>query len=97
MVSHLCQKSTGEPFLRIFGRAPGKATRDQEGVHVTLRVPLPTRHLTAGQVLRFRDDAFQTYFRSPAYLAHVERTFGAATRREIEAMTAQRLERRYAA
>jgi hypothetical protein len=65
--------------------------------HSVDTLPLPTRHLAAGQVLRFRDDAFQTYFRSPRYLAHVEATFGAATRREIEAMTAHRLERRFAA
>jgi len=65
--------------------------------HAVDTLPLPTRHLTAGQVLRFRDDAFQTYFRSPRYLALVERTFGAETRREIEAMTAHRLERRFAA
>jgi radical SAM superfamily enzyme YgiQ (UPF0313 family) len=65
--------------------------------HAVDTLPLPTRHLTAGQVLRFRDDAFQAYFRDARYLARVERTFGAATRREIEAMTAHRLERRFAA
>jgi len=65
--------------------------------HSVDTLPLPTRHLSAGEVLRFRDDAFQTYFRDPRYLAHVERTFGAATRREIEAMAGKRLERRYAA
>jgi radical SAM superfamily enzyme YgiQ (UPF0313 family) len=65
--------------------------------HSVDTLPLPTLHLAAGQVLRFRDDAFQTYFHSPRYLAHVEATFGAATRREIEAMTAHRLERRFAA
>ena len=65
--------------------------------HAVDTLPLPTRHLTSGQVLRFRDDAFQTYFRNPRYLALVERTFGAATRREVETMTAHRLERRFAA
>lgn len=65
--------------------------------HAVDTLPLPTRHLGAGQVLRFRDEAFQTYFRNERYLALVERRFGAATRREIEAMTAHRLERRFAA
>ena len=49
------------------------------------------------EVLRFRDDAFQRYFQSPEYRRMVEAKFGAATRREIEAMTAHRLERRFAA
>jgi radical SAM superfamily enzyme YgiQ (UPF0313 family) len=65
--------------------------------HSVDTLPLPTRHLSAGQVLRFRDEAFQTYFRNARYLALVEATFGAATRREIETMTAHRLERRFAA
>jgi radical SAM superfamily enzyme YgiQ (UPF0313 family) len=65
--------------------------------HAIDTLPLPTKHLAAGQVLRFRDDAFQTYFRNERYLALVERTFGAATRQEVESMTAHRLERRFAA
>jgi radical SAM superfamily enzyme YgiQ (UPF0313 family) len=65
--------------------------------HSVDTLPLPTKHLTAGQVLRFRDEAFQTYFRHPRYLAFVESRFGPATRREIENMTAHRLERRFAA
>jgi anaerobic magnesium-protoporphyrin IX monomethyl ester cyclase len=65
--------------------------------HSVDTLPLPTRHLSAGEVLRFRDDAFQAYFRDPGYLGHVERTFGTAVRREIESMTAHRLERRFAA
>jgi radical SAM superfamily enzyme YgiQ (UPF0313 family) len=65
--------------------------------HSVDTLPLPTRHLSAGEVLRFRDEAFQTYFRSPDYLRLVERTFGPATLREVQAMSAHRLERRYAA
>jgi radical SAM superfamily enzyme YgiQ (UPF0313 family) len=65
--------------------------------HSVDSLPLPTRHLTAGQVLRFRDDAFQTYFQHAPYRQMVERTFGPAVLREIDAMTAHRLERRFAA
>jgi radical SAM superfamily enzyme YgiQ (UPF0313 family) len=65
--------------------------------HSVDTLPLPTKHLSAGEVLRFRDDAFQRYFQSPDYRRMVEARFGAATRREIEAMTAHRLERRFAA
>jgi radical SAM superfamily enzyme YgiQ (UPF0313 family) len=65
--------------------------------HSVDTLPLPTRHLSAAEVLRFRDDAFQTYFRSTDYLRKVESVFGADTVREVQAMTAHRLERRHAA
>lgn len=65
--------------------------------HSVDTLPLPTRHLSAGEVLRFRDEAFQTYFRNPAYLAHVTRTFGPAVHDEIRKMSEHRLERRYRA
>lgn len=76
---------------------PLPATWGGYSQHAVDTLPLPTRHLSAGEVLRFRDDAFQTYFRNDRYLGLVERSFGAATRREVEAMTAHRLERRFAA
>jgi radical SAM superfamily enzyme YgiQ (UPF0313 family) len=56
--------------------------------------PLPTRHLSAGEVLRFRDEAFQAYFNDPRYLAMVEAKFGPATVHEIREMTSHRLQRR---
>jgi len=45
-------------------------------------------------VLRFRDQAWQTYFTNPAYLGLVERTFGRQERANVEAMTAIRLKRK---
>ena len=56
--------------------------------------PLPTDHLTAAEVLKFRDDAFHAYFSNPRYLAMVGRTFGADTRAHIEDMASRRLKRR---
>lgn len=56
-------------------------------------LPLPTRHVSAREVLAFRDAAFQEYFSDSAYLMRVERTFGGAARSEIESMTAHTLER----
>jgi radical SAM superfamily enzyme YgiQ (UPF0313 family) len=41
-------------------------------------LPLPTRHLTGGQVLSFRDYAFDAYYKNPRYLAMLRRTFGQA-------------------
>jgi radical SAM superfamily enzyme YgiQ (UPF0313 family) len=56
--------------------------------------PLPTETLSAADVLRFRDRAFDTYFTRPAYLASIERKFGSAARKHVESMTAIRLKRR---
>jgi radical SAM superfamily enzyme YgiQ (UPF0313 family) len=56
--------------------------------------PLPTRHLSAAEVLSFRDQAWQTYFNHPPFLSHVERAFGVTQRRNIEAMARVPLRRR---
>jgi radical SAM superfamily enzyme YgiQ (UPF0313 family) len=55
--------------------------------------PLPTRHVSAAEVLRFRDEAFNTYYRNPAYLAMIESKFGPAEVAAIRRMTAHRLKR----
>ncbi|MBM4443519.1 MAG: cobalamin-dependent protein [Candidatus Rokubacteria bacterium] len=64
--------------------------------HSVDSLPLPTKHLTAGEVLRFRDRAFQTYFTGDAYLAMIERKFGIETVRHVREMASHRLERRNA-
>ncbi|MFO0928144.1 MAG: radical SAM protein [Gemmataceae bacterium] len=56
-------------------------------------LPLPTRHLPAREVLRFRDRAFQAYYTSPGYLDMVGRQFGADTVAHIKDMTSYKLER----
>lgn len=56
--------------------------------------PLPTRHLTAAQVLKFRDEAWQTYFSNPTYLQSVEKTFGPQQRKNVETMASIRLKRK---
>jgi len=57
-------------------------------------IPLPTKHLTPEQVLKFRDDAFHIYFENPRYLEMVEKKFGLAARKHIEEMTKIILKRR---
>lgn len=64
--------------------------------HAVDTLPLPTRHLSAGAVLQFRDRAFDTYFAGPAYRQLVRERFGADTVAHIERMTVHRLERKYA-
>jgi radical SAM superfamily enzyme YgiQ (UPF0313 family) len=56
--------------------------------------PLPTRHCSAAEVLRFRDKAWQKYFTNPEYLALVERKFGSDRRRNVEAMAGIKLRRK---
>ena len=48
--------------------------------------PLPTAALSAADVLRFRDEAFDAYFGDPRYLEMVTQRFGWDTRKHIEQM-----------
>jgi radical SAM superfamily enzyme YgiQ (UPF0313 family) len=56
-------------------------------------LPLPTRHLPAREVLRFRDEAFLHYYTHPRYLEMIRRRFGEATVEHLRQMTTYRLER----
>ena len=63
--------------------------------HSVDTLPLPTRHISAGEVLSFRDRAFDTYFRHEPYLKMVKEKFGEATLAHIREMTSHTLERKY--
>lgn len=56
--------------------------------------PLPTKYLSSADVLRFRDQAWQTYFTNPAYLDLVEQKFGYQERQNVVAMAAVPLKRK---
>ena len=56
--------------------------------------PLPTKYLSAAEVIRFRDDAWQTYFTNPDYLNLVEKKFGRAQRLNVEDMSRVPLRRK---
>jgi radical SAM superfamily enzyme YgiQ (UPF0313 family) len=56
-------------------------------------LPLPTNHVTAAEVLHFRDEAFQRYYTNPRYLEMAEKRFGAAMVEHIRRMTERRLQR----
>ncbi len=64
--------------------------------HAVDTLPLPTKHLSAADVLRFRDRAFQAYFNHPKYLAMIDAKFGAATVQHIHEMMSHQLVRKYA-
>jgi len=56
--------------------------------------PLPTNHLTASEVLKFRDDAWNSYFTNPDYLDLVEKRFGVTQRANVESMASIKLKRK---
>lgn len=56
--------------------------------------PLPTKYLSSAQVLKFRDEAWQTYFTNPAYLSLVEQKFGVTERHNVEEMAKIHLKRK---
>ncbi|HEY1735073.1 MAG TPA: hypothetical protein VGG12_00350, partial [Methylovirgula sp.] len=56
--------------------------------------PLPTNSISAAEVLRFRDKAFDDYFSNPRYLEMVTQRFGWDTRRHIEEMASHSLPRK---
>ena len=56
--------------------------------------PLPTKHLSAADVLRFRDRAWQRYFSNDRCLTLVESKFGSEQRLNVEAMSKVVLRRR---
>jgi anaerobic magnesium-protoporphyrin IX monomethyl ester cyclase len=55
--------------------------------------PLDTKYISAKEVLKFRDSAFQIYYSDKMYLDSVERKFGLETREDIEEMTKIKLKR----
>jgi anaerobic magnesium-protoporphyrin IX monomethyl ester cyclase len=64
--------------------------------HAVDTLPLPTKYLSAGEVLSFRDRAVQAYFSNPRYLQMIQRKFGPRTTQHILEMTSHKLTRKYA-
>jgi hypothetical protein len=56
--------------------------------------PLPTKHLSSSEVLKFRDQAWKTYFTNPDYLNLVESSFGVQQRKNVEDMAKINLKRK---
>jgi radical SAM superfamily enzyme YgiQ (UPF0313 family) len=64
--------------------------------HAYETLPLPTRHLSGGEVLAFRDWAWPQYFTNPGYLSLVRSTFGQRVVDHLQELTAITLPRRHA-
>ena len=60
-------------------------------------LPLPTKHLTAGQVLKFRDEAFVEYYSDGEYLRMIREKFGPETEAHILEMLDHKIVRKHAA
>lgn len=56
--------------------------------------PLPTATLTPAEIQAFRDNAFQTYFRAPAYRERIRRRFGQKTCDHLDKMVSISIKRR---
>jgi len=56
--------------------------------------PLPTKHITSGEVLGFRDRAFNVYYENEQYLSYIKDKFGQATHDDIVRMTRHTLKRK---
>lgn len=60
-------------------------------------LPLPTKHVSAETVLRFRDEAFAEYFNNPEYLKMIEEKFGTEVVKHIKDMLSIRIVRKLTA
>ncbi|MHB1693616.1 MAG: B12-binding domain-containing radical SAM protein [bacterium] len=57
-------------------------------------LPLPTKYISAEEVIKFRDDAFHRYFENSDYLSMIGKKFGVKVREHLEGMTKIRLRRK---
>lgn len=91
--------ATAYPGTVLYEQAVRAGTRLPPAWHAYAQhayefVPLPTKYVSARDVLAFRDAAFVRYMTDARYLAHVERTFGGAARAHVTALVKQPLRRR---
>jgi radical SAM superfamily enzyme YgiQ (UPF0313 family) len=91
-----CQALPGSPMYYL-AKKNGWALPDSYEGYAFLSYesqPLPTKHLSSADVLKFRDGAWQKYFTNPSYLDVVERKFGIQERMNVEDMTTIVLKRK---
>lgn len=90
-----CQALPGSPMYHIAKKNGWELPRSYEGYAFLSYEshPLPTKYVSSADVLRFRDQAWKTYFTNPLYLDLLERKFGLQERRNVEDMTKIQLKR----
>lgn len=65
------------------------------GQYAEETLPMPTKYLSAADVLRFRDNAFKEYFSNPKYIEMVREKFGSKVVAHIEEMLKHEIHRRF--
>jgi radical SAM superfamily enzyme YgiQ (UPF0313 family) len=91
-----CQALPGSP-LNLYARQQGwKLPSSYEGYAFLSyeSEPLPTKYLSAAEVLKFRDAAWHVYFERPEYLDLIERKFGVQQRQNVVALSKIKLKRK---
>lgn len=91
-----CQALPGSPMYREALRNGWKLPDSYEGYAFLSyeSQPLPTKYLSAAEVLGFRDEAWKTYFTEPKYLDLVEKRFGTVQRQNVVDMSKIQLKRK---
>ncbi|MFZ3059393.1 MAG: radical SAM protein [Candidatus Methanoperedens sp.] len=59
-------------------------------------LPMPTKYLSAAEVLRFRDNAFKEYLSNPKYLEMIKERFGENVVEHIKEMLKHEIHRKFA-
>lgn len=62
--------------------------------HSYLMKPLPSKYVSAKEIVKFRDNAFHEYFENPKYLNMLEKKFGKDVREHMSEITKTRLKRK---
>lgn len=91
-----CQALPGSPMHQTAKKNGWQLPNSYEGYAFLSyeAQPLPTKYVSAAEVLRFRDQAWQRYFTNPGYLELVESRFGLAERRNVEDLAKIHLKRK---
>jgi anaerobic magnesium-protoporphyrin IX monomethyl ester cyclase len=91
-----CQALPGSPMHSIAKKEGWALPSSYEGYAFLAyeTQPLPTKYVSAKEVLKFRDDAWKKYFTHPPYLDLVEKRFGLTERKNVEEMTKIHLKRK---
>lgn len=59
-------------------------------------LPIPTKYISAAEVLRFRDNAFKEYLSNPKYLEMIRKKFGQNVVEHIKGMLKNEIHRKFA-
>lgn len=62
--------------------------------HSYVMKPLPSKYVSAKEIVKFRDNAFHEYFENPKYLDLLENKFGKDVREHMSEITKTRLKRK---